>query len=166
MAEPLLRTPPETDGDPHPGAAHQATRPVALAAAAAVAAALTGGVAWALITKSSDYEVGIVAWGIGFIAGTTAVFVAGRRGATLQAIAIGAALAGIALGKYLSFALVVQDEAERIGLQLGLASNEMFDLFRNLGDVFGLFDLLWVALAVASAWRIARPEAPAPAVPG
>ena len=33
--------------------------------------------------------------------------------------------------------------------------NEMFRIFReNLGDVFGLFDLLWIGLAVFTAWRI------------
>ena len=35
----------------------------------------------------------------------------------------------------------------------------MFSLFReNLSEVFGLFDLLWTALAVVSAWYALRPE--------
>ena len=39
------------------------------AIAAGVVAALVGGIVWGLIAKFSDYEVGIVAWGIGYIAG-------------------------------------------------------------------------------------------------
>ena len=40
----------------------------------------------------------------------------------------------------------------------------MFTLFReDLDMVFGLFDLLWVGLAVFTAWRLAQPDAPEPA---
>jgi hypothetical protein len=40
---------------------------------AGLVAALVGGIVWGLIVKISDYEVGFVAWGIGFIAGTAVV---------------------------------------------------------------------------------------------
>jgi hypothetical protein len=65
------------------------------------------------------------------------------------------ALVGVLLGKYLSFAFSVQEDAESIGVSIGILSSEMFRIFReNLGDVFGLFDLLWIGLAVFTAWRI------------
>jgi hypothetical protein len=132
------------------------------AVAGGLVAAIVGGIVWALIVKASDYEVGFVAWGIGFLVGTAVVFATrGAKGRSLQLVAVALALVGILIGKYLSFALVVQDEAETFGESIGLFSGDMFDLFReNLDSVFGLFDLLWVGLAVASAWRIPQLDEP------
>jgi hypothetical protein len=139
------------------------SRRVATAGAAALAAALVGGVAWALIVRSTEYEVGLVAWGIGWLAGSAALS-AGRgvRGVPVQAVALVAALLGILLGKYLSFAWALQEAARDLGMSLGLFSSEMRGFFReSLGDVFGWMDLLFVGLAVYTAWRIpARPELP------
>lgn len=134
------------------------------AIAAGLVAAVAGGVVWALIVKISDYEVGFVAWGIGFIAGTAVVLATrGARGPRLQVIAVVSALVGILLGKYLSFALIVQEDLESIGESIGLASGDMFTLFReNLDVVFSLFDLLWVGLAVFTAWRIPQVDEPEP----
>jgi hypothetical protein len=135
--------------------------------AAGLGAALVGGAAWGLIVKITGYEVGVIAWGIGFVAGTAVVFATrGAKGPELQAIAIASALVGILLGKYLSFAFDVQDQAEELGFTIGLFSSEMFRIFReNLGDAFGLFDLLWVGLAVVTAWRVPQVVAPEPAAP-
>ena len=129
---------------------------LALAVPAALAAAVAGGIAWGLIVKWTDYEVGIVAWGIGFLTGTAVVFATrGGRGPALQAIAIVAALVGILLGKYLSYAFSVQEQLEQVGVSLGLFSSEIRTSFReDLDQVFGLFDLLWVAFAVYTAWRV------------
>ena len=132
------------------------------AIAGGLVAAVVGGVAWGLIVKISDYEVGFVAWGIGFLVGTAVVLAAGgARGRHLQIVAVLLALVGILIGKYLSFALITQEEAESFGASVGLFSGDMFDFFReNLDAVFGLFDFLWVGLAVASAWRIPQVEEP------
>jgi hypothetical protein len=134
------------------------------AVAAAIAAALVGGVVWGLIVKISDYEVGFVAWGIGFIAGTAVVVATrGAKGQRLQVIAVVSALVGILLGKYLAFAFSVQDDAEAAGASIGLVSGDMFSLFRNnLDVVFSFFDLLWVGFAVFTAWRIPEIDEPEP----
>ena len=166
MSEPLYtpRPRPTDEADPREST-EPSGRGLALAALAALAVAIAGGVLWGYVVKWSDYEVGIIAWGIGFAAGTAVVFASGgRRGVPLQAIAIVSALIGILLGKYLSFALVVLEDAERLGIDIGVFSTEMRDIFReSLSDVFGAFDLLWVGLAVFSAWRIPRPEPVEPA---
>jgi hypothetical protein len=150
--------------EPRPGVARVAT-----AGAAAVAAAIAGGIAWALIVRSTDYEVGLVAWAIGWMAGTAAV-AGGRgvRGVPLQVVAVVAALLGILLGKYLSYAWTLQDVAEEQGVSLGLFSDETRTFFReDLGDVFGWIDLIFVALAVYTAFRIpARPSLPPAREPG
>lgn len=135
------------------------------AIAAGLVAALVGGAVWGLIVKISDYEVGIVAWGIGFITGTAVVLATrGAKGPRLQVIAVVAALVGILLGKYLSYAFVVQEELESFGESIGLVSGDMLSFFReDLDAVFSLFDLLWVGLAVFTAWRIPQVEEPEPA---
>ena len=79
-------------------------------------------------------------------------------------IAVVSALLGILLGKYLSFAFGVQEDADAAGVSIGLLSGDMFTLFReNLDIVFSFFDLLWVGFAVFSAWRIPKVDEPAPA---
>ena len=140
----------------------QPTRPLAWGIAAGLAAAVAGGVAWALIVKSTDYEVGILAWAIGFVVGTAAVFATrGGTGRRLQLVAVGLALVGILLGKYLGYALILQEQAKTFGDEIGLFSSTMVGFFReDLDLVFGLFDLLWVGLAVASAWRITQASEP------
>ena len=137
------------------------------AIAAGVVAALVGGIVWGVIVKVSDYEVGFVAWGIGFVAGTAVVLATrGAKGPRLQTIAVVSALLGILLGKYLSYAFAVQEEAKSFGASIGLFSADMFRFFReDIDVVFGLFDLLWVGLAVFTAWRIAQVDEPEPALP-
>lgn len=134
---------------------------------AGLVAAAVGALAWGLIVRWTDYEVGIVAWGIGFVVGTAVVAGArGRRGPPLQVVAVACSLLGILLGKYLSFAFAIQELAEEEGFDVGLFSREMFDLFREeLGTVFGLFDLLWAGLAVFTAWRLAQRQEPRPSGP-
>ncbi len=132
---------------------------------AGLIAALAGGVAWGLIVKWSEYEVGFVAWGIGFLVGLAVVTATGgRRGPLLQAVAIVSSLIGILVGKYLSYALVVQQVAnEETGgaVNLSIFSREMFDFFReDLNNVFGWIDLLWAGFAVFTAWRALAPEEP------
>jgi len=134
----------------------------ALAVPAALMAAIAGGIAWGLIVKWTEYEVGIVAWGIGFLTGTAAVLATrGGKGPVLQAIAIITALLGILLGKYLSYAFDVQDQAEEAGVSLGLFSGELRSFFReDLDSVFGLFDVVWVGFAVYTAWRVPQRQGP------
>jgi hypothetical protein len=156
---------PEGAGSPSPIAAPSDS--VLPALGAGLVAAIVGGVVWGLIVKFSDYEVGIVAWGIGLIAGTAVVFATrGAKGSRLQVIAVVSALVGILLGKYLSYAFVIQEQADDAGVSLGLFSSDMFRFFReDLDSVFGLFDLLWVGLAVVTAWRVPQVDAAEPAAP-
>jgi hypothetical protein len=133
-----------------------------LAVAAGLGAAVVGGVAWGLIVKWSEYEIGIVAWGIGFLAGAAVVAATrGGKGPVLQVVAVVSALLGILLGKYLGYAFAVQEQAEAAGVELGLFSSELRTFFReDLESVFGLFDLLWIGLAVFTAWRALQRQEP------
>ena len=135
---------------------------------AGLVAAVAGGVVWGLIVKWTDYEVGFVAWGIGFLTGLAVLAATrGLRGVPFQAIAIVCALLGILIGKYLAFVWVLQeaggpyrDSAGNL-LRISVFSSDTFDLFRhNLDVAFDWIDLLWVGLAVYTAWRTLQPEQP------
>jgi hypothetical protein len=130
------------------------------AAGAGLVAALVGGIVWGLIVKWTQYELGFVAWGIGFVVGTAVVYGARNlRGIPFQLTAVLFALLGIALGKYLGFVWVGQDELEVVGIDLPVFSKDTFDLFWDARkDVWGWWDLLWVGLAVVTAFRIPQPE--------
>jgi hypothetical protein len=130
------------------------------AALAGLAAAIGGGVVWGLIVRWSSYEIGIAAWGIGFVVGTAVVFGAqNQRGVPLQLIAVVLALAGIVIGKYLAFVWIGQDELGKVGLELPVFSTKTMRLFWNLkSDIWGGWDLLWVGLAVVTAFRIPQVE--------
>jgi hypothetical protein len=124
-------------------------------------AAVVGGFLWGLIVILSEYEVGIAAWGIGFLAGFGVVrFAGGAKGTPLQVVAVVSSLLGIVLGKYISYAYFFkQAVSERFDVDISYLDSEIFRAFReNLSNVFGGFDLLWAALAVMTAWRLTRPS--------
>jgi hypothetical protein len=131
---------------------------------AGLAAAIVGGIAWGLIVRWSDYEIGFAAWGIGFIVGTAVVIGAQQqRGLPLQLIAVVLALAGIVIGKYLAFVWIGQDELDKLGVDIPVFSTDTMRLFWNLkGDIWGGWDLLWVGLAVVTAFSIPQPDRPEP----
>ena len=110
-------------------------------ALAAFAVAAAGGVVWGLIVKYTQYEVGVAAWAIGFLAATAAVMAArGYKSRTLQILSIVAALVGILLGKYLSWALWGEENG-----------------YPSWTDMWSWWDALWIGLAVVTAWQVADP---------
>lgn len=143
--------------------------PLFPAVGAGLVAAIACGVIWGLIVKWSEYEVGFVAWGIGFVVGMAVLFATrGARGIPYQAVAIVFALLGILLGKYLAFVWVLQEVAEEETgglIDVPLFSGDTVDLFwSSRSEVFSWIDLLWAALAVITAWRVLGPEEPEPEV--
>lgn len=137
---------------------------VAPAAVAGLGAAVVGGAIWGLIVKLTGYEVGFVGWGIGFLVGTAVVLGAGnRRGRPLQAVAVVLALVGIVVGKYLSFVWAAREAADDLGIpfELPIFSADTLDLFVDArSEVWSWFDLLWVGLAVFTAFRIPQQDEP------
>jgi hypothetical protein len=137
------------------------------AALAGLVAAVAGGVAWGLIVRWSGYEVGFVAWGIGFLVGSAVALGArGSRGLPYQAAAVVLALLGILIGKYLGFVWVLSDAFEEegfFGAEVPIFSRATWDVFIEArSDVWSAFDALWVGLAVVTAFRIpAVPREPA-----
>jgi Zn-dependent protease len=124
-----------------------------------LAAAILCGFGWAVIVKVIHAEIGIIAIGIGIVV-TRAIIAGanGRRGGSIQAIAIICSLLGIFVGKGLIAAWVLWDQAPKdVALQGHpmLMRALVFVLAPILG--FQLFDLIWYGFAAYQAWRMTRP---------
>jgi hypothetical protein len=132
--------------------------PMALAGGAA--GALVGAVIWAVIVVATNYEIGYVAVLVGYLAGHGVKLGAGKgRGQTLQIAAAGMAVFGLVIAKYFILAHIVVSDPQGAELGLGYFSPGLFMLFlQNIGSSLSLFDLLWIAFALMTAWRIPAPS--------
>ncbi len=99
-------------------------------------AALIGGGVWAGLAIGLSIQLGYVAWGIGLLCGFAVSKLGRGHGTIFQIMAVACSLVGIGIGK---FAFVLS-----AGGTIG-----------DIGLVFGLMDLLFIGLAVASAWQMA-----------
>lgn len=117
----------------------------------AVIAAVASAVIWALIGILFNYELGIIAWAIGGLAGYAVGLVAKEHLTPLhQIIAVLAALVGIVLGKYSAFAY----SYGRDSIAAIFDSNNIQVFQKNLDLFFGGYDIIFVILAIVTAWQI------------
>lgn len=130
---------------------------------AALGAAIAGGIVWAVIVVQTGYEIGFAAVGIGILAGFAVVFATrGRKGVPLQVTAVLASVLGIVLGKYFSYVWEFKDAVREAFGDEAADQVSVFDsdlvrfFFEDADQIFGFYDLLWVAFAVYAAWRIPR----------
>ena len=126
-------------------------------------AAVLGGALWGGIAIWTGYEVGYVAWGVGLLCGFGVVMMSqGKRGMPLQVIALAASVLGIVIGKYVNFFSVIKEitVAERgaeAAATLSLFSMDMVEFFGdNITHMASGFDVLWIVLAVYTAWSIPK----------
>lgn len=116
----------------------------------ALLGALIGGIIWGLIAVLFDYELGLVAWAIGGLTGYAVVLAAKDSVTQLhQIVAVISSLIGIVLGKYFSFGYWFNE-----GFQ-GIFDSITFTYFRMyFVDLFGGMDIVFVLLAIVTAWQI------------
>lgn len=116
----------------------------------ALIAAVIGGVAWGLIAILLNYELGLIAWAIGGMAGYAVVFASKESvNQKHQIIAVIASLLGIILGKYFSFG---HDFNEGFA---GMFDGVTFAYFKAYFlELFGGMDIIFVLLAIVTAWQI------------
>ena len=148
--DPGSQQPVTVPGPPEP----LTTADLAKAVVGGLAGAIVGGVIWGLIVGATGTELGIVAIGVGVLAGFGVVLMSrSKRGAPLQVIAAVCAVAGILFGKYFAFVQIVNDElgAGTASLFSGRTFSAFTDVF---GELVGGFDILWIVFAVYTAWRI------------
>jgi Zn-dependent protease len=124
-----------------------------------LAAALLCGFAWAVITKITHFEIGIAAVAVGYLVTRSIIAGAnGRRGTSIQIIAVILSLAGVFIGKGLTAILILSD---RMTQDPAMQNHPM--LFRTIlfftAPIVGfqMFDLIWYAIAAYQAWRMSQP---------
>ena len=135
-----------------------------------LAAAVGGGI-WGLIVILTNHVIGYMALGIGLMCGYAVVlFSRGGKGMPLQVIAVLSSVLGIAIGKYATFFYLVKKAVakqygEAAAANVSFLSEKVLQVFvHNFGSRLSAFDILWVLLAVITAWRIpkaigAKPQA-------
>ena len=135
--------------------------PVIAVGAAASAAC---GAGWALLIALTKSEIGFAAVGIGYAVGHAVRRAAGgRRGRRLQWVAVACSTLGLLLGKYFHVAHLVREMAERSPTALadgvpGWFNPRVFLFFLTiLPQLTGLYDALWLFLALNAAWRALQP---------
>jgi signal peptidase I len=155
---PWLPPEPEPDRAPQdPREGPESAAELSGAVVAGLLAAIFAGLVWGYVTKWTGREFGFLALGVGAAVGFAIAQVT-RSSVAAQTIGVACSLLGILIGKYLAFAFSAH---EQLGPQYGVLAGDTFSLFRHrLGDVFDLFDVLWIAFAVGGAWLILRPEEP------
>lgn len=123
-------------------------------------AAVVGGVVWGGIVNISGYEIGYMAWGIGLLCGlSVSFFTKGKKGNPLQIIAVLSSILGILIGKYFYFYHVLKEVVmEEYGVKiLSIFSNEVIEFFmENIFSMVDFFDIIWVVLAIVTAWKMLR----------
>ena len=129
----------------------------------ALAAALAGGIGWGVLALKLDYESAVIAWSIGGLAGSMVVwFTGGKKGTTLQTMAVIASLAGILLGKYIVYfyqykEIVLQTMGEEAAGKLTYYSQDIiYNFIEEIPHLFEMFDIVWVIVALLTAWRIPK----------
>ena len=120
--------------------------------AAGLAAAAVGAGAWALVTVVTNYQIGWMAIGIGFLVGW-AVRQAGK-GTTpaFGVLGAGLALGGCLAGNFLAGCVIASHElgVPTTSIVAGLTPDAIFAM---MGGMFGPIDLLFYALAVYQGYR-------------
>ena len=125
--------------------------------------AVIGGIIWGLIVIATNYEIGFMAWGMGWLAGFAVVKLSkGKKGLPFQVIAVLSSLLGIFIGKYFTFhhflkESVLKEYGADAASNVTILSGKVIEIFFDgIGSMLGIFDLLWVALAVMTAWKIPK----------
>lgn len=117
----------------------------------AFAASLAGAIVWALIAFYGEFELGILAMGVGALVGITIAFLAKRNvEQSHQIISVIFGLIGVIAGKYFTYYLIVKD----IEAEMGLSIQEIGLI--KFSDMFEAIDILWIVLAAAAAWSIPK----------
>lgn len=130
------------------------------ALAAAVLAALTGGLVWAGAVIVTHYDIGILAWLVGAATG----YAVHRLGGSTVTIAdrVAASLfagGGILLGKYVIFVHELKVELRDVfhtspSIVGYFDTHEMHLFVHHFSDIVRPIYILWIALALVAAFRV------------
>ncbi|WP_240636857.1 hypothetical protein [Paenibacillus silvae] len=120
-------------------------------------AAILGGVVWAAVAAMTEYEVGLIAILAGVLCGYAVVLFSNKQIATVhKIIAVVLSLIGILLGKYLTVVYFTAQLYTDMSMMNLVFNGEMISAFvETFTEYFSEpIDLLFVVLAIVSAWQI------------
>lgn len=121
-------------------------------------ASVISAVGWAIVGAVTGMEIGWLAWGVGILCGIGVAKGLQDVHALGGIVAAGWAVFGILLGKaLLLYFVVLPNAATLIGADAaelrGMLSTQEF--LRLLGGMFEAMDILFIILAIVSAYRLA-----------
>ena len=131
-----------------------------------VIAAVVGAFIWDKITYYTNYQIGLVAAGVGFLVGlAVSMGAGGKSGTSLQVM--GAVLAG--LGILLGQGLIVMDYMRDMLAKSGMSPNPLLLLLFSISQVPAVLKedpltLIFVAFGIYEGWKIpggSKPQQPA-----
>lgn len=135
---------------------------LALAFLAGLIAAVIGGVLWAVVTVSTNYQIGFMAIGVGFLVGYAVRF---GRGNTAIFGYVGAVLAlfGCVLGNFFSLVGYVAQN-QHVSVLTALSTIDYAKVPAIMMESFQAMDLLFYGIAVYEGYRFslvrAQPVSP------
>lgn len=111
-----------------------------------------GAALWAAVTLITDYQLGLIAIAVGYLAGIGAA--KGGHGTRSQIVGVLMAAFGYFLGQLIIVATLLSEQVESPGL--GFVFEAMFiAIASSVSDVMGL---LFLGIALWEGWRIPRAE--------
>lgn len=129
--------------------------PLALAAGAITS--LASAAVWAAVTVVTNYQIGWMAIGVGFLVGIAVRKFGAGETALFRVIGAGMALLGCVLGNLFSgIAFIAKEEQVEIGD--ALLNFDYSYSFELLGAMFSPMDLLFYGLALYQAFKLSAVE--------
>lgn len=120
--------------------------------AGGTAAALVGGIIWALITVSSGYQIGWMAVGVGFLVGFSVRFLGKGIDKVFGIVGASLALVGCLLGNFFSL-IGFAAKQENLGIFNILASIDYSMVPDVMIEAFSPMDLLFYGIAIYEGYR-------------
>ena len=120
--------------------------------AAGLAAAILGAIIWAIITVATNYQIGWMAVGVGFIVGYAIRMMGRGIDKTFGIMGAVLALLGCVLGNMFTIIGVAANE-EGLGyfeLLIGADYTAVFDI---MGQTFGFMDIVFYGIAIYEGYR-------------
>jgi len=138
------------------------------AIAAAVVAALVGAWVWKFVAVAFEFELALIAWGIGGAVGFAAAS-AGSRGMQAGIVCAVLAFGSIVVGKYWAYEAFADQFQEKVFSVLGVDEEEFYASFEEetedarvlvpspwvmMREDFGILDILFAVLGIGTAFRL------------
>lgn len=138
---------------------------IQMAVLGALAASLIAGAIWGGVALLTGWELGLMAWVVGAAVGyAVLIFAKGEPTSAHQIVALVFSFFGILVGRYVTFyavlkAYVTTDIGPDTAANMSIFSFQLFGEFLgNLGDIMGAWDLMWMAFACITAWKLTSPS--------